>query len=117
MPVWARLAHWSKSRTATSSAGVARKSRTSCGRDSHSRSMSRSTKCESFGRRGPAPTAATTPTIAPSTLQYWRDQGTGWDPKGPASMHTARAALDTDGKVIAYEFNSKAFSRVDVDTN
>jgi nicotinate dehydrogenase subunit B len=53
----------------------------------------------------------------PVRLQYMRDQGTGWDPKGPASTHTARAALDTAGKVIAYEFNSKAFSRVDVDTN
>ena len=53
----------------------------------------------------------------PVRLQYTRDQGTGWDPKGPASTHTARAALDAAGKVIAYEFNSKAFSRVDVDTN
>ena len=53
----------------------------------------------------------------PVRLQYMRDQGTGWDPKGPASTHTARAALDAAGKVIAYEFNSKAFSRVDVDTN
>ena len=53
----------------------------------------------------------------PVRLQYMRDQGTGWDPKGPASTHKARAALDAAGKVIAYEFNSKAFSRLDVDTN
>jgi nicotinate dehydrogenase subunit B len=53
----------------------------------------------------------------PVRLQYMRDQGTGWDPKGPASTHKARAALDAAGKVIAYEFNSKGFSRVDVDTN
>ena len=53
----------------------------------------------------------------PVRLQYMRDQGTGWDPKGPASTHKARAALDASGKVIAYEFNSKAFSRVDVNTN
>ena len=46
-----------------------------------------------------------------------RDQGTGWDPKGPASTHKARAALDASGKVIAYEFCSKGFSRVDVNTN
>jgi hypothetical protein len=46
-----------------------------------------------------------------------RDQGTGWDPKGPASTHKVRAALDASGKVTAYEFSSKAFSRVDVDTN
>ena len=53
----------------------------------------------------------------PVRLQYMRDQGTGWDPKGPASTHVARAALDAQGNVIAYEFKSKAFSRVDVDTN
>jgi CO/xanthine dehydrogenase Mo-binding subunit len=53
----------------------------------------------------------------PVRLQYMRDQGTGWDPKGPASIHKARAAVDAQGKVIAYEFNSKGFSRVDVNTN
>ena len=53
----------------------------------------------------------------PVRLQYMRDQGTGWDPKGPASIHKARAAIDASGKVIAYEFLSKGFSRVDVNTN
>jgi nicotinate dehydrogenase subunit B len=53
----------------------------------------------------------------PVRLQYMRDQGTGWDPKGPASTHKARAAIDAQGKVTAYEFSSKGFSRVDVDTN
>ncbi len=53
----------------------------------------------------------------PVRLQYMRDQGTGWDPKGPASIHRARAALDASGNVIAYDFLSKGFSRVDVDTN
>src|SRR5665213_2919759 len=53
----------------------------------------------------------------PVRLQYMRDQGTGWDPKGPASTHHARAALDASGKVVAYEFSSKGFSRVDVNTN
>ena len=53
----------------------------------------------------------------PVRLQYMRDQGTGWDPKGPASTHKARAALDASGKVTAYEFSSKGFSRVDVNTN
>src|SRR5581483_36159 len=43
--------------------------------------------------------------------------GTGWDPKGPASIHKARAAIDAQGKVVAYEFLSKGFSRVDVNTN
>ena len=53
----------------------------------------------------------------PVRLQYMREQGTGWDPKGPASIHRARAALDASGRVIAYEFTSKGFSRLDVNTN
>ena len=53
----------------------------------------------------------------PVRVQYMRDQGTGWDPKGPASVHKVRAAIDASGKVTAYEFMSKAFSRVDVGTN
>jgi len=53
----------------------------------------------------------------PVRVQYMRNQGTGWDPKGPASIHRARAALDASGNVVAYDFLSKAFSRVDVDTN
>jgi CO/xanthine dehydrogenase Mo-binding subunit len=53
----------------------------------------------------------------PVRVQYMRNEGTGWDPKGPASIHRARAAIDAEGKVIAYEFKSKGFSRVDVNTN
>lgn len=53
----------------------------------------------------------------PVRVQYMREQGTGWDPKGPASIHRARAAIDASGKVIAYDFLSKAFSRLDVQTN
>ena len=37
--------------------------------------------------------------------------------EGLVFTHKARAALDASGKVTAYEFYSKAFSRVDVDTN
>jgi nicotinate dehydrogenase subunit B len=53
----------------------------------------------------------------PVRVQYMRDQGTGWDPKGPASIHRARAAIDASGKVVAYDFLSKGFSRWDVQTN
>ena len=53
----------------------------------------------------------------PVRLQYMREQGTGWDPKGPASIHRARAAIDASGKIVAYEFLSKGFSRIDVQTN
>jgi nicotinate dehydrogenase subunit B len=54
---------------------------------------------------------------APVRLQYMRNQGTGWDPKGPASIHRARAGIDASGQMIAYDFVSKGFSRVDVNTN
>jgi nicotinate dehydrogenase subunit B len=53
----------------------------------------------------------------PVRLQYMRDQATGWDPKGPASIHRARAGIDSSGKVIAYEFMSRGFPRVDVNSN
>jgi nicotinate dehydrogenase subunit B len=76
----------------------------------------------SYGRNDADDCAADCAVLAkavgkPVRLQYTRDQGTGWDPKGPASIHTARAALDAQGNVVAYEFVSKGFSRVDVDTN
>jgi CO/xanthine dehydrogenase Mo-binding subunit len=76
----------------------------------------------SYGRNDADDCAADAAVIAkavgkPVRLQYMRDQGTGWDPKGPASIHKARAALDASGKVIAYDFLSKGFSRVDVNTN
>ena len=53
----------------------------------------------------------------PVRVQYMREQGTGWDPKGPASIHRARAAIDGSGKIVGYEFLSKGFSRIDVNTN
>ena len=53
----------------------------------------------------------------PVRVQYMREDATGWDPKGPASIHRVRAAIDASGNVIAYDFLSKAFSRVDVNTN
>src|SRR2546421_5284442 len=76
----------------------------------------------SYGRNDADDCAADCAVLAkavgkPVRLQYMRDQGTGWDPKGPASIHTARAGLDAQGNVIAYEFVSKGFSRVDVNTN
>jgi nicotinate dehydrogenase subunit B len=53
----------------------------------------------------------------PVRVQYTREQATGWDPKGPASIHRARAAFDASDNVIAYEFTSKGFSRIDVNSN
>ena len=76
----------------------------------------------SYGRNDADDAPWTPPCMAkavgkPVRLQYMRDQGTGWDPKGPASTHKARAAIDASGKVTAYEFSTKGFSRVDVNTN
>src|SRR5947207_3254633 len=38
----------------------------------------------------------------PVRVQYTRAQATGWDPKGPASIHRARAAIVGSGQVFAY---------------
>ncbi|HUQ76050.1 MAG TPA: molybdopterin cofactor-binding domain-containing protein [Burkholderiales bacterium] len=53
----------------------------------------------------------------PVRVQGMRVDGTAWDPKGPACVHRARAALDASGKVVAYEFISKGFSRQHIATN
>jgi len=53
----------------------------------------------------------------PVRVQYMRDEGTGWDPKGPASIHRGRAAVDAGGNIVGYEFYSKGFSRWDVLAN
>lgn len=53
----------------------------------------------------------------PVRVQYMREEGTGWDPKGPACVHRGRAVLGEDGKVLAYEFVSRGLSRVDVSFN
>jgi nicotinate dehydrogenase subunit B len=47
----------------------------------------------------------------PVRVQGMRHEGHGWDPKSPASIHTSRAAIDKDGKVTAWHFETKAFSR------
>src|SRR5665213_2384258 len=54
---------------------------------------------------------------APVRVQGMRYEGHGWDPKARASVHTSRAALDKDGKVIAWQFTSKAFSKRDFMNN
>src|SRR5712672_837105 len=53
----------------------------------------------------------------PVRVQGMRSDGIAWDPKGPASVHRGRAALDASGKVIGYEFISRGFSRRNIDTN
>ncbi len=53
----------------------------------------------------------------PVRVQYMRNEGTAWDPKGPASIHRVRAGLDANGRVIGYQFESRGFSRNDIETN
>lgn len=53
----------------------------------------------------------------PVRVQGMRSDGIAWDPKGPASLHRGRAALDASGKVVGYEFVSKGFSRVNINSN
>ena len=53
----------------------------------------------------------------PVRVQGMRMDGTAWDPKGPACVHRARAALDAAGNVVAYEFIAKGFSRQHIATN
>ena len=53
----------------------------------------------------------------PVRVQGMRMDGTAWDPKAPACVLKGRAALDATGKVVAYEFLSKGFSRQHVATN
>jgi nicotinate dehydrogenase subunit B len=53
----------------------------------------------------------------PVRVQGMRHDGTAWDPKAPASVHRARAALDASGRVLAYDFLSKGFSRVNINSN
>lgn len=53
----------------------------------------------------------------PVRFQSMRNDGTAWDPKSPASVHTVRAGLDKEGKIVAWHFHSKAFDRLDVNSN
>jgi CO/xanthine dehydrogenase Mo-binding subunit len=76
----------------------------------------------SYGRNDAGDAAADAAVLSravgkPVRVQYMRNEGTGWDPKAPASVHKARAALDPQGNVVAYEFMSKGFSRTDMNSN
>lgn len=50
---------------------------------------------------------------APVRVQWMRHEGHAWDPKGPASVVSCRAGLDANGKVSAYHFHIRGFSRSD----
>ncbi|HEX7062098.1 MAG TPA: molybdopterin cofactor-binding domain-containing protein [Woeseiaceae bacterium] len=50
---------------------------------------------------------------APVRVQWMRDEGHAWDPKGPASVVTCRAGFDAAGNPLAWHFHLKGFSRRD----
>lgn len=76
----------------------------------------------SYGRNDAGDAAAEAAVMSEATgrpvrVQGMRADGHGWDPKAPASIHRARAGFDKDGKVVAYSFESKGFSRLDMSAN
>jgi nicotinate dehydrogenase subunit B len=53
---------------------------------------------------------------APVRVQWMRDEGHAWDPKGPASVVSCRAGLDNNGEINAYHVHVKGFSRADLNS-
>ena len=75
----------------------------------------------SYGRNDAGDAAADAAILSaavgkPVRLQGQRSDGHAWDPKGAASVHKVRAAIDADGRITAYEYMSKGFSRAEVAT-
>jgi CO/xanthine dehydrogenase Mo-binding subunit len=75
----------------------------------------------SYGRNDAGDAAADAVVLSmlagkPVRVQGTRRDGHAWDPKGTASIHKARAALDAQGRLVAYEYTSKGFSRMEVAT-
>jgi CO/xanthine dehydrogenase Mo-binding subunit len=44
----------------------------------------------------------------PVRMQWMRDEETAWDTKGPAFLVKVRGALDTEGRLIAYDYNARS---------
>jgi len=45
----------------------------------------------------------------PVRVQWSREDEHGWEPKGPAQLMTARAGVDAQGKVIAWDYVDRSF--------
>jgi nicotinate dehydrogenase subunit B len=43
----------------------------------------------------------------PVRVQWMRDEGIAWDPKGPPHLTTMRAGIDSAGKVVAWDYNAR----------
>jgi len=44
----------------------------------------------------------------PVRIQWMRDEETAWDTKGPAFLVKVRGALDTEGRLAAYDYNARS---------
>jgi CO/xanthine dehydrogenase Mo-binding subunit len=53
----------------------------------------------------------------PVRLQWMRHEGTGWDPKGPATIIRMKGGLDKDSKVLGWDYTWKGFSGQEVGTS
>jgi nicotinate dehydrogenase subunit B len=45
----------------------------------------------------------------PVRVQWMRDDEHGWEPKGPAQLDLARAGVDAQGKIIAWDYSDRGF--------
>jgi nicotinate dehydrogenase subunit B len=52
---------------------------------------------------------------APVRVQWMREDEHGWEPKGPAQVDQVKAAVDGDGKLIAWDFVDLSFPRTEAD--
>jgi nicotinate dehydrogenase subunit B len=46
----------------------------------------------------------------PVRVQWMRDEGIAWDPKGPPHLTTMRAGIDSNGKVVAWDYDGRMLS-------
>src|SRR5262249_3263557 len=44
----------------------------------------------------------------PVRMQWMRDEETAWDTKGPAFLVKVRGGLDSEGRVVAYDYNARS---------
>lgn len=44
----------------------------------------------------------------PVRIQWMRDEESAWDTKGPAFLVRVRGALDTEGRLVAYDYNARS---------
>ena len=69
----------------------------------------------SYGRAGADDAAGDAALLSQATgrpvrVQWMRADETGWDPKGPPVVMTARAGLDAQGTVTAWDYAARGFS-------